>query len=293
MTCQRGGDASRRIRSADTRRAAWPRREPPLTGEGDEQAPSGPHRIRSPVGGGTPTVRQPGPRCGARRRWMPTTRPARPARGRRPGHTENWKENVIATQHPITGVRRLIRPDGTIERTEFRDQPPSVDETVAFAKYRDLSPLELLRRLRTAEWNLDVARADRETWRTAAQRLEQELAHAERKLAAITPDGWKLPRAVEELLACAQAQGWRSACAWTARGAEEMLLTIRIGRRTTPQDPPARGSCWEYQLAWSCVVGSARRNGRGIARTPDRPQWHDAPSLRTVRDVMNAHPHPA
>lgn len=184
-----------------------------------------------------------------------------------------------------------MRPDGTVDRIEFHDRPQTPDETLAFVKYRDLSPLELMRRLRTAEWNADVAQTERDQWKAIARQTQAELTQAKRQLAAITPDGWELPRAVQELLAHAESHGWRSVRAWTPRGTDEMLLKIVIGRDTLPSDPPARGTQWRFQLTWSCVPGSTRRAGAGLARTPDRPQWHDAPSLRKIRELISEHPY--
>ncbi|MFG2210930.1 hypothetical protein [Streptomyces sp. NPDC048638] len=188
-------------------------------------------------------------------------------------------------------MKRVIHPDGTVDRVEFHDRPQTADETRVFAKYRDLSELELMRQLRTAEWNANVARSERDQWKASAQRLQVELAQAERRLAAITPDGWELPKAVRELLDHAEGHGWRSARAWTPRGADEMLLKIVIGRDTLPSDAPSRGTQWRFELTWSCVAGSARRARAGIARTPDRPRWHDAPSLRKIREVIAGHPY--
>ncbi|KFG71327.1 hypothetical protein [Streptomyces mutabilis] len=190
-------------------------------------------------------------------------------------------------------MKRVLHPDGTADRVEFHDRPQTADEAQAFAKYRDLSPLELMRQLRTAEWNADVAQSERDQWKAIAHRTQTELAQAERRLAAITPDGWELPRAVQELLAHAESHGWRSARAWTPRGTDGMLLKIVIGRDTLPSDAPSRGTQWRFKLTWSCVPGSARRAGAGLARTPDRPQWHDAPSLRKIHALISDHPYSA
>ncbi|MFF9436360.1 hypothetical protein ACF1BP_21780 [Streptomyces sp. NPDC014735] len=189
-------------------------------------------------------------------------------------------------------MKRVLYPDGSVERVEYRDPPQTAEEAQAFEKYRDLSPLELMRRLRTAEWNLDVARRGHAQWKEIAQRTADELAQAERKLAAITPPGWELPKTVRDLLEHAEDHGWRSAVAWTPHGADEMRLSIVIGRDTSPSDEPARGTQWRYKLTWSCVPGSARRAGAGIARTPSRPSWHDAPSVRQIRELIQAHPFP-
>ncbi|TLQ39443.1 hypothetical protein [Streptomyces marianii] len=188
-------------------------------------------------------------------------------------------------------MKRVLHPDGTVDRVEFHDRPQTADEVRAFAKYRDLSPLELMRRLRTAEWNAEVAQTERDQWKATARRTQTDLAQAERRLAAITPGGWEIPKAVQELLAHAESHGWRSARAWTPRGADEMLLKIVIGRDTHLCDPPARGTQWRFELTWSCVPGSARRAGAGLARTPDRPQWHDAPSVRRIRALISEHPY--
>ncbi|MFK0047773.1 hypothetical protein ACIQU4_27555 [Streptomyces sp. NPDC090741] len=146
-----------------------------------------------------------------------------------------------------------------------------------------------MRQLRTAEWNADVAGTERDQWKAIAQRVQSELARAERKLAAVTPDGWEVPKPVADLLAHAEAYGWRSVLAWTPRDADEMLLSVVVGRDVTPRDAPARGTQWRYKLTWNCTPGSARRAGAGLASTPACPQWHDAPSLRKIREEMQAH----
>ncbi|OEV13624.1 hypothetical protein [Streptomyces nanshensis] len=190
-------------------------------------------------------------------------------------------------------MKRVIGPDGSVERVEFRDRPLNADEKRVFAKYRDLSPVEILRRLRTAEWNAAVAHQERDQWKTIAQRTQNELAVAERKLAALTPEGWEVPKTVADLVAHAEAHGWRSSLAWNPRaGGEEMALAVLVGRDLTPEDEPARGTKWCYRLTWNCVPGSARRAGTGVAQTPHRPQWHDAPSVRKIREVIHAHPGP-
>ncbi|OEV09206.1 hypothetical protein [Streptomyces nanshensis] len=190
-------------------------------------------------------------------------------------------------------MKRVISPDGSVERVEFRDRPLTDDEKKAFEKYRDLSPVEILRRLRTAEWNADVSQQERDQWKAIAQRAQNELGVAERRLAAVTPEGWEVPKTVADLVAHAEAHGWRSALAWNPRAAsEEMTLAVLVGRDVTPADEPARGTKWRYQLTWNCEPGSARRAGSGLAQTPHRPGWHEAPSVKKIRAVIRAHPGP-
>ncbi|MFM9452213.1 hypothetical protein [Streptomyces europaeiscabiei] len=195
----------------------------------------------------------------------------------------------MTEQYPISGGKLVIRPDGTSERVTFRDEPTTADERKELAKYDSLSPLEIVRRLRAAEWNAEVYRGERDQWKAIARKAEDELELAQRKLASITPDGYDVPKIVAELIAHAATNGWRTALAWTPRE-DDMHLAVHVGRETTPADGATRG--WYYKLAWSCVPGSARKAGTGLARTPDRPQWHDGPSVKSLRHIIAAHPAP-
>jgi hypothetical protein len=196
------------------------------------------------------------------------------------------------SQYPLTGVKRIIRPDGTVEKIEFRDAPQTPDETTAFEKYAHLSPLGVLRLLRAAEWNLAVARDGRDIWKESSQRLERKLQRAAQKLAAVTPDGWEVPAAVASLVKHAKENGWRTALAWAPDG-DFMLLSVAIGRAVTEADGLSRGTRWKYDLRWSCSQGSASRTRAGLAQTPEHPQWHDAPSLKKIREVIAEHPAPS
>ncbi|AZM51830.1 hypothetical protein DMA15_03865 [Streptomyces sp. WAC 01529] len=200
----------------------------------------------------------------------------------------------MSEQYPVSGGKMVISPDGTSTYVRFYDRPQTADETKAFAKYADLSPLEILRRLRVAEWNADVCQRERDRWRVETQRLQGELAAAERKLAAYPPDGYELPKVVADLLAHTTAHGWKTAVAWTLRVEGGAYVDVRLGRLADPAEARFPGARWEYQMTWGFPGPGARgaRVRTSLAKTPDSAQWRDAPSLKKIREVIAANPMP-
>lgn len=197
----------------------------------------------------------------------------------------------MSEQYPISGVSRVLGADGVTTRREFRDAPQTPDEKKVFAKYDGLSPLEILRRLHVAEFNADVRGSERDQWKASVRRLEQELATARRKLATYPPDGYAVPGIVADLLAHAEAHGWRYVVSWSLPEGGGARLAMEIGRNIVPADGPARGTRWRYRLAWGLPEpGLASRIRAGLAKTPDSPQWHDAPSVKAIREVIAANP---
>ncbi|WP_030777183.1 hypothetical protein [Streptomyces sp. NRRL S-920] len=193
-------------------------------------------------------------------------------------------------RYPVSGGKMVISPDGTSTYVRFHDRPQTPDETQAFAKYADLSPLEILRRLRTAEWNAEARGRERDQWRVAAQRLQGEVAAAERKLAAYPPGGYELPKVVADLLAHAAACGWKTAVAWTLHDDGGAYVDVRLGRLADPAEARFTGARWEYQMTWALPAPGANgaRVRTGLAKTPDSAQWRDAPSLKKIREVIAA-----
>lgn len=193
----------------------------------------------------------------------------------------------MTEQYPVSGGKMVIGPDGVSKRVTFRDTPTTPDERQALKKYDDLSPLEILRRLRTAEWNADVRQKDAEDWKATAQRLDGELRQAQQKLAKYAPDGYTVPQIVADLVAHAVTHGWKTLLQWSEEKDGAALLDIQIGRKA---DEGSRGPHWLYKLAWACEPGASRRSGSGLAQTPDCPQWHDAPSAKKIWEVIAANP---
>lgn len=199
----------------------------------------------------------------------------------------------MTEQHPVSGGSFVLGPDGVSKRVTFRDRPQTANEKTAFAKYAELSPLEILRRLHAAEFNASVREEERDQWKRAAREADTKLAAAERKLATYPPDGYAVPKVVADLLTHAEAHGWRYVLSWSSPEGDGARLAMEIGRDTVPADGPTRGTKWRYQLAWGLPEpGLASRIRAGLAKTPDRPQWHDAPSLKKIREVIAANPMP-
>ncbi|MFD1832429.1 hypothetical protein ACFSJS_22680 [Streptomyces desertarenae] len=118
-----------------------------------------------------------------------------------------------------------------------------------------------------------------------------------REILAVPPDGYTLPRAAADLVAHAAAHGWQTLVQWTPPGWDgEPYVRVQVGRRLTAEeaaDHPA--GVYLYELTWhsrDCPPGRLRRFGSGLARTPDRPAAHGAPSVRAIRAVIAAHPAP-
>ncbi|MGW0312072.1 hypothetical protein [Streptomyces flavidovirens] len=113
-----------------------------------------------------------------------------------------------------------------------------------------------------------------------------------KEIAAIPPQGYALPKAIEDLVAHAETHGWVSLIQWPAPGDEgKPFVTVQVGRKTT--DAESRGDAWHYQLTWhsrDCAPGKVKRFGSGLAKTPDAPQWHNAPSMKAIRAVIEQHP---
>lgn len=197
----------------------------------------------------------------------------------------------MSDEYPISGGKMVVGPDGVTKRVTFRDRPQTPDEKQAFAQYEELSPLEILRRLRIAEWNAAVREQERDQWKEGAQQLELELARANRKLASYPPDGYEVPKAVADLAADAEDHGWQSLLQWSDNDGT-VSLHVQIGRKA---DEGSRGPHWLYKLTYfsrDCGPGKIKRRGTGLAQTPDNPQWHGAPSVRQIREAIYENPAP-
>lgn len=115
------------------------------------------------------------------------------------------------------------------------------------------------------------------------------------EILAIPPQGYTLPKAIEDLVAHAEAHGWISMIQWTYPGYEgEPYVGVQVARKAA--DAESRGDVWHYKLTWhsrDCAPGKLKRFGGALAATPDSPQWSDAPSMKAIRAVIEQHPAPA
>ncbi len=180
------------------------------------------------------------------------------------------------TEQVPTGGRVVIGADGAGEWRHFYDAPLTKEEQAATAWFHDLSPNEQYREVRRLKWNLDVARAGRDALKKTVEEQAAELDALRRKLATFTPEGFTVPPAAADLLALAFQHGWRSGRAWTVDDdgqSARLEIVLTDGRR-------------DFQLAWSCdLSGGGRRIRAGLARERGR-DWHDAPSVRKIREVI-------
>ncbi|MFE0101226.1 hypothetical protein [Streptomyces sp. NPDC059009] len=111
------------------------------------------------------------------------------------------------------------------------------------------------------------------------------------------PDGYTTPKIVTNLVAYAEYCGWQALVQWvpadgTNGGAH---VTVQVGRKVTEEDGNRRGPWWLYKLTWhsrGCEPGKVRKFGTGLAQTPDKPQWHDAPAVWKIRQVIYENPAP-
>lgn len=111
------------------------------------------------------------------------------------------------------------------------------------------------------------------------------------------PTGYTLPAIAVNLISHATAHGWLTGVQWQTSSSDEPYVTVHVGRKLVAGELDYhRGDNWYYQLTWhsrDCAPGRVRLFRAGLARTPLHPQWHDAPSVKGVRTVIETHPAPA
>ncbi|MFJ4678992.1 hypothetical protein [Kitasatospora sp. NPDC088783] len=194
--------------------------------------------------------------------------------------------NPLNLLKPRAGGSLRIGPEGTT-RHELPDplEGASEEERTFFLTHFHGQPLlEVLRRLRTAQWNADM-------WKKTAESAQKQLRESEAELRealappdrSVPPDGWKLPEAAAALLECAQDHGWTTSTAWGRRSDGDPTLTVQLLYRRTPKE------VWKFDhLTWTAfgTGTSMRRLGSGLASTPRHPRWHDAPSLKRIREII-------
>jgi hypothetical protein len=137
-----------------------------------------------------------------------------------------------------------------------------------------------------ARKNAGPSAEDRDRHREVTLRL--------RELLAIPPAGYALPAAAAGLVAHAEAHGWLTLVQWTSLGYDGApFVTIQVGRQLREGEmPDARGNKWIYKVTWhsyGCQPGKVRLFSSG-AETPGRPVYHDGPSVKAIRAVIEQHP---
>lgn len=117
-------------------------------------------------------------------------------------------------------------------------------------------------------------------------------------MSAKPPEGYELPSVAAGLVDFAKAHGWATLVRWTYDHSDppEPFVHVEVGRKLTDDEAKAyRSNLFHYQLTWhsrDCAPGRLRRFGAGLAKTPDNPQWCDAPSVKRIREVIHASPAP-
>lgn len=147
------------------------------------------------------------------------------------------------------------------------------------ATYGPLTMLEMCRRLRMAEWNAQQRQESLDRAEAEIRELRRSAVPEDR---TAPPVGWELPKPAVELLECAERNGWVSATGWGERSNGDPMVRIQL----------VHGAYRFDHLTWvaSGSGTSMKRLGRGLQSTPVFPAWHDAPSVKAIRDVIAANP---
>lgn len=179
-----------------------------------------------------------------------------------------------------TSGRITIGSEGIISRETFTretDPPLTKDERAATEWFEALGPNEQRREVRRLKWNEAVQRAEAETWKRVAAESNDKIVELEHKLAQITPEGYKIPKAAADLLSFAKVSGWQTGRAWAEHDDMDgpwYRLAIRV-----------QGS-WTFDLAWAVFPdGSGHMIRSGLARE-GMGQWRDAPSLVKIKKII-------
>jgi hypothetical protein len=106
-----------------------------------------------------------------------------------------------------------------------------------------------------------------------------------KEIVATAPAGYDLPRQATELIELAGQHGWISMIQWTPPGWDgDPFVEVHVGRRG------GSAGNYYYKITWhsrDCAPGKLRLRSK-IAQVPGRQAWHDAPSLKAIRDVIAA-----
>lgn len=164
--------------------------------------------------------------------------------------------------------------------TTTTETPAAEFQRLSYERY------ELIKQISTPGGGTPQAR---ERMRAVARRMAE--------ITATPPEGYALPKAASDLVAYAEAHGWRALVQWTAPGYPgEPYVTVQVGRLVTEADGyVGTGDQWVYKRTWhsrGCAPGKVRLFGQGIASTPGHPAHHDAPSVKGIKAVISAYPAP-
>jgi hypothetical protein len=154
------------------------------------------------------------------------------------------------------------------------------------------TPTEQYRCLMSQYEHLRRIHPDRRTFEETAtyQATCAQLAEID----ATPPAGYTLPAAAARLVEHARAHQWQARVQWPRPDStDDPSVKVMVGRLMTPaeRDEYGLGDRWQYFLTWSsrdCPPGRLRLFGSGIARTPDQPADHGAPSVRAITAVIAA-----
>lgn len=178
-----------------------------------------------------------------------------------------------------TSGRITLDADGTPGWERFYDKLLTSDELNATTEFRALSPNEQVREYRRMKWNEAVFRAESEEGKKFIQEQHAEIERLRARLVRYAPDGYDLPAPAAYLIRYAGEHGWQTDRVWN--DTEDGLVSVEIGVTSAGR---------MYRLRWFCDPGGTGRMARsGLARLPGR-DWHDAPSLKKIKEDIAAHP---
>lgn len=121
------------------------------------------------------------------------------------------------------------------------------------------------------------------------------------------PAGYELPKLATDLIAHAEANGWRTLVDWqtTDDDDREVFVHVHVGRKIaagedepvhlTDPHAPVRHDRWQYKVCWhsrEARAGQVKLFRRTLAQTPWRPAHHDGPPVAGLRLMISSFPDP-
>jgi len=190
-----------------------------------------------------------------------------------------------------TSGRITVGPEGVAKRETFTretDPPLTRDELTATEEFRALGPNEQIREYRIQKWNAASRKNDLDSAKSIIERQEREIETLRAKLAVFTPDGYTMPGAASLLLAHAEDHGWRTARKWHVHEprTDEYADEIEYARL----EIALTNVLWAFRLSWSVDRGGGGRMIRSGLAWKLKGGWHDAPSLREIKNIITESP---